>query len=114
MERDWQAFDKDTIRAEFAALPDPDRVNLHNTMNLYKDCGYKAEPPVLVKDYGDDILCLRHQSKVFQGRTLFYISEARKDFQRLTILVVYKKETNKAKHIETAKQRMAKHREGSQ
>jgi phage-related protein len=60
-----------------------------------------------VDDYGDGIYRLRHIKPTYQGRLLFFASGRSSDFEELVMLVVYKKQSQKAPlHVlETARKR---------
>jgi phage-related protein len=69
--------------------------------NSHRSC------PAQVDDYGNGLYRLRHIKPAYQGRLLFFASDCSAGFERLVMLVVYKKQGQKApQHIlETAKRR---------
>lgn len=94
MRREFEAFDSEIIRAEFRALPIEDESELAALMDDYRNAPIRPEPPIQVQSYVGGIRCLRHRSPHFAGRCLFFVAEASKDYQRLVIVVIYKKETD--------------------
>lgn len=62
----------------------------------------------MIEDYGDEIKCLRDVNARYQNRTLFFVAEAKPDYQLIVILLHYKKESNKVPRriLDLAKQRM--------
>jgi phage-related protein len=60
-----------------------------------------------VDDYGDGLYRLRHVKLAYQGRLIFFAVDRAAGFERLVVLTVYKKQTQKvpARVLETAKRR---------
>jgi phage-related protein len=109
--RVWTPFDYKVIQKEFLYLPDQDQVKLHQVMDLYEDCGGPPEAPIVVKTYQEAIRMIKHSSKSRQGRCLFYVSESGKQYEELTILTIYKKESQDVPKtiLERAKKRKDAH-----
>lgn len=106
------AFDEDVIRAELESLPSKDRAKLAALMEFYEGVGLENPYPAQIDSYEHGILRIRHVKANYQGRALYYVSESLEGFQKLTLLVVYKKETGKVPSavIETARRRMDQHK----
>lgn len=107
MRREFIPYDEQIILRELRALPDRDRAKLVALLEHYETVGLSNPMPAQVDDYGDGLYRLRHAKPAYQGRLIFFATERIKDFERLVILVVYKKEGQKTpKHVlETAKSR---------
>jgi len=111
MRREFEAFDKEVIDKELEELEDKHEAALLVVMDMFEDSPYKASRPVYIEDMGDGIFEIRHHSGTYQGRCLYYVSASSKDFQRLTILAVYKKESRRtpARTLKLAKKRKEEH-----
>jgi len=107
MMREFVPFHEDTIRKELDELPPKDAAKLASLMDHYEQCGLGNPSPAQVDDYGNGLYRLRHIKPAYQGRLLFFASDCSAGFERLVMLVVYKKQGQKApQHIlETAKRR---------
>lgn len=107
MRREFVPFQEDTIQKELDELPPRDAAKLAALMDHYEQCGFGNPSPAQVDDYGDGIYRLRHIKPAYQGRLLFFASERSSGFEKLVMLVVYKKQGQKAPlHVlETAKKR---------
>ena len=105
--REFVPFHEDTIRKELDELPPKDAAKLASLMGHYEQCGLENPAPVQIDDYGDRLYRLRHIKPAYQGRLLFFTVDRTAGFERLVVLVVYKKQGQKApQHIlETAKRR---------
>lgn len=109
MRREFVPFDEQTIQKELDELPAKDADKLVALISHYEVCGNENPMPVQVDSYGDGIYRLRHMKPAYQGRMLFFTSERTRDFERLVILAVYKKEGQRTPTIilDTAKRRKA-------
>ena len=60
-----------------------------------------------IDGYGDGIYRLRHVKPAYAGRLLYFVVDRRAGYERLIILLVYKKEGQKtpAHVVETARRR---------
>jgi phage-related protein len=107
MMREFVPFHEDTIRKELDELPSKDAAKLASIMGHYEQCGLGNPSPAQIDDYGDGVYRLRHIKPAYQGRLLFFAQDCSAGFERLVMLVVYKKQGQKApQHIlETAKRR---------
>lgn len=107
MRREFIPFDEDTILRELRALPVGDRAKLEALMEHYEAVGFGNPAPAQVDDYGDGLYRLRHIKPAYQGRLIFFAVDRTKGFERLVIVAVYKKQSQKtpASVIETAKRR---------
>jgi phage-related protein len=107
MRREFIPFDEDAIQKELDELPPKDAAKLAALMNHYEQSGFGNPSPAQVDDYGDGIYRLRHIKPTYQGRLLFFASGRSSDFEELVMLVVYKKQSQKAPlHVlETARKR---------
>ena len=112
MRRVIEAFDEDTIRSELSSLPIKDRSKLSALLEFYENSQSGDPHPVQIDAYGGGILRIRHAKAAYQGRALGYISESRKDYQKLILLLVYKKESDRVPSavMETARRRMEQHK----
>lgn len=112
MQREFEAFDEDVIRAELDSLPSKDRAKLVAILEFYEVVGVGNPYPVQIDSYDHGILRIRHVKANYQGRALFYISKAREGYQKLTLLAVYKKESRRLPSaiLETARRRMDQHK----
>lgn len=63
-------------------------------MDDFRVAPIRPEPPIPVQSYEGGIRCLRLRSPKYAGRCLFFVAESSKDFQKLVIVVIYKKETD--------------------
>jgi len=81
---------------------------LVSLMGHYEQCGLGNPSPAQIDDYGDGLYRLRHIKPAYQGRLLFFATDRSAGFERLVMLVVYKKQGQTApQHIlETTKKRM--------
>lgn len=107
MRREFVPFDENVIQKEMAALPGKDAAKLSALMLHYQDCGFGNPSPVQIDDYGNGIFRLRHIKPAYQGRLIYFTTDRSAGYERLVILAVYKKESQKApQHIlETASRR---------
>ncbi|MEI8281652.1 MAG: type II toxin-antitoxin system RelE/ParE family toxin [Armatimonadota bacterium] len=105
--REFVPFDCEIIRKELEALLDDDVAKLATLMDYYEHCGLGNPTPVQIDDYGDGIYRLRHIKPAYQGRLLYFSVDRIAGFERLIILIAYKKEGKKTpiKVLETAKRR---------
>lgn len=86
----WLNFDDDTLVAEMATIPQPDRGALFYAMDRYA----KGEPVGFeVKDYGDDLYMIKAKGER-AGRCLFFTFDE-KDRTTLVALMAYKKGSQK-------------------
>ncbi|CAN5436866.1 hypothetical protein BH11ARM2_BH11ARM2_31310 [soil metagenome] len=108
MRREVEYFDEETIEAEIAALERSDAIKLLYLLELYRTCGIQATSPLYIEDYGEGLLLLRHTSGAYKGRCFFVTTIKRKDFQKCVVLLVYRKESQKAdpQAVERARRRM--------
>ena len=88
-------------------MPTKDRAKLQALMEHYETVGFENPAPVQVDDYGDGLYRLRHVKPAYRGRVIFFAVDRVKDFERLVVLTVYKKQSQKtpASVVETAKRR---------
>ena len=109
MPRRWTSFDRQVTNAEFAALPREDRKSLTYAMWLY---GQEQEGGYVVSSYGKGLMMIKAKNKS-QGRCLFFSVTEDSDGQVLTVLLVYKKESQEvpARVLETPRDRMRGTRE---
>ena len=91
MRREIIFFDREVIVAEFKLLPERDEVGLHTLIARLEEAPVFVTKPILIEDYGE-IKCLRDRDASYQGRCLFFVAEAKREFQKLVIVKVYKKE----------------------
>jgi len=107
MRREFVPFHEGTIRKELDELPSKDAAKLASLMSHYEQCGLSNPSPAQIDDYGDGLYRLRHIKPAYQGRLLFFASDRTAGFERLVILMAYKKQGQRApQHIvETAKKR---------
>jgi len=105
--REFVPFDEETIRQELRTLPDRDRAKLEALIEHYETVGFDNPAPAQVDDYGDGLYRLRHVKPAYQGRLIYFAVDRTKGFERLVILAVYKKQSQKTpvSVIETAKRR---------
>ena len=111
MRREFDPFDKEVIDDEFGQLEEKHEAALLAVMRLFEESPYRASRPVYIEDLGGGILEIRHTSGIYQGRCLYYISASSKDFQKLTILVAYKKESHRTpgRILKLARKRKEEH-----
>ena len=107
MRREFVPFSEEVILREFRALPENDRAKLYALIEHYETVGLGNPSPVQIDDYGDGIFRLRHIKPAYQGRLIFFTVDKVKNFERIVILLVYKKETQKTPKsiLETARNR---------
>jgi len=107
MRREFVPFDELIIKKELDALPSKDAEKLVALMMHFEKCGLGNPSPAQIDDYGDGILRIRHIKPAYQGRAIYFASERTYGFEKLVILLVFKKETQKtpASVLETAKRR---------
>ncbi len=107
MRREFVAFDEEVIQSEFASLPAKDRAKLATLVQHYQSSGLGDPTPVQIDGYGDGIFRLRHIKPAYAGRLLFFTVDRSAGYEKLVILLVYKKEGQKtpAHVFETAKRR---------
>ena len=112
MRREIEPFDANTIAAELASLPTKDRAKLAALIEFYEDSGTGNPYPARIDAYGNGLFRLRHVKSAYQGRSLFYISESREGYQKLTLLAIFKKESGKVptNTLATARSRMEQHK----
>lgn len=99
MRREIQAFDLDVIRRELDSLPDRDAADVLKLIERFETAPTRPVSPILIEDYGDEIKCLRDVNARYQNRTLFFVAEAKPDYQLIVILLHYKKK-NRTKCLE--------------
>ena len=106
MRREFVPFDEQTILGELRALPASDRAKLEALIEHHETVGLGNPAPAQVDEYGG-LYRLRHIKAAYQGRLIFFAVERTKGFERLVILVVYKKQSQRtpAAVIETARRR---------
>ncbi|MCO5297806.1 MAG: type II toxin-antitoxin system RelE/ParE family toxin [Fimbriimonadaceae bacterium] len=114
MRREFEPFDEEVILAELESLPTKDRSKLAALMEFYEEVETGNPYPAQIDLYDHGIYRIRHAKASYQGRALFCVSEAREGYQKLTLLVVYKKESHKvpAAILQTARRRMEQHKKG--
>ena len=107
MRREIIPFDEETILRELKMLPDSDRAKLEALIEHYEMMGFGNPSPAPIDDYGDGLYRLRHIKPAYQGRLIFFAVDSVAGFERLVILMVYKKQSQKvpANVLETAKRR---------
>lgn len=107
MRREFIPFDESIIRKEFLALPDLDRAKMLALIEHYQQCGFGNPSPAQVDDYGGGLYRLRHVKQAYQGRLIFFATDRVAGFERLVILVVFKKQSQDLpqKVLETARYR---------
>lgn len=107
MRREFIPFDEDTIRKEFGDLPESDRAKLVSLLGHYQGSGLGNPSPAKIDDYGEGLYRLRHIKPAYQGRLNYFAVDRQAGFERLMILKVYKKESQKtpASVVETALRR---------
>lgn len=112
MRREIVPFDDEIIRSELSDLPIKDRAKLVALIEYYEESQSGNPYPVQLNVYDHGLIRLRHAKASYQGRAILYIAESKKEFQRLVLLVIYKKESNKAPDsiLVTAKKRMEQHK----
>ena len=107
MKRQFAPFDDTVIRKEFLDLPRESAKDLKWAMENYqsgRDANYT------VKNYGGDLLMLKGRG---QGRCLFCGREVVDDYERLIVLLIYKKESKEVPErvLKTARERMGRYKE---
>lgn len=107
MKRKFIPFDQETIVEELRSIESEHRAKLFYAIERYSKGGDDVDP-AMIRSYGDGIFMIRHRQKEYQGRVLFHVTKSEPDYQELTILTAYKKETQDvpAKVLKTAKKRM--------
>jgi phage-related protein len=105
--REFVPFDEKIIRDEFVALPAKDRAKLAALIEHYQACGLGDPTPVQIDGYGEGIFRLRHVKPAYAGRLLFFAVDRRVGYERLVILLIFKKEGQKTptQVLETARRR---------
>lgn len=100
-------FDEDMIRKELDNLSAADAAKLVDLMRRYETIGFGNPAPARIDDYGEGLYRLRHIKPAYQGRLIFFTVDRIAGFERLIILAVYKKQSQKTPVavIETAKRR---------
>ena len=83
------------IDREVDALPAKDAAKLLTLIDHYEACGLGDPTPVQIDGYGDGIYRLRHVKPAYAGRLLFFPVDRRAGYERLIVLLVYKKEGQK-------------------
>lgn len=99
------SFHRETTDAEFRDLPTRDYHRLTLAMREY---ARETRSGYVVKSYGEGLMMLKDASQG-QGRALFFtIRRDEGGAERLTLLLVYKKESQEApkRVLDTARQRM--------
>jgi phage-related protein len=103
--RKFEPFDAEVIKREFFSLPVDDAISLKIAMKSYQDelgIGYRVE------NYGSGLEMLTDSGRG-QGRCLFVCRDsAGSNAERLIVLLIYKKESQKAPAhvVATARKRM--------
>jgi phage-related protein len=112
--REFVAFDAEIVGREFASLPAKDRAKLAALVEHYQSCGLGDPSPVQIDGYGDGIYRLRHVKSAYAGRLLFFTVDRSAGYEKLVILLVYKKEGQRipANIKETALRRKREWEEG--
>ena len=112
MRREIEPFDEATIISELSALPAKDRAKLAALLEFLEESQDGNPYPAQIDGYEHGLLRLRHVKAAYQGRAIFYVSESKQQFQKMVLLIVYKKETKKVPTaiLETARQRMDQHK----
>ena len=107
MRREFIPFDEEIVQKELDALPASDAAKLGMLMDHYETVGLGNPSPVQIDDYGDGLYRLRHIKPAYQGRLIYFSVDREAGFERLVILTVYKKQSQKVPTsvIETAKRR---------
>lgn len=102
--RKWIPFDQDTLFKEFKKLPKQAFLDLTYAMESY---AADLKSGYVVDHYGQGLLMIKDDSKG-SGRCLFFAVRKHDDQEVLTMLLVYKKESQEApkRVIETARKRM--------
>jgi phage-related protein len=95
MRREFVPFDEETIRKELDALPARDAAKLVALMVHYELCGLGNPSPAQINDYGGGVFRLRHMKPAYQGRLLYFATDRSLGFERLIILAIYKKQSQK-------------------
>jgi phage-related protein len=115
MRREWVYFDFETIRGEFATLPERDRAKLLALMEHYALVGHGNPSPARIDDYGGGLHRIRHIGPAYQGRALFFAVDRAEGFERLVVLSVYMKQSRKVPPnvLEQARTRMIAYRRGN-
>jgi phage-related protein len=105
--REFVPFDEGIIVKELRALPNRDRAKLEALIEHYETVGLGNPAPAQVDDYGEGLYRSRHSKAAYQGRLIFFAAQRAKEFERLVILMVYKKESQRVpiSAIETARRR---------
>jgi phage-related protein len=105
--REFIPFDEETILGELRTLTVGDRAKLQSLIEHYEMVGFGNPSPAQVDDYGDGLFRLRHIKPAYQGRLIYFAIDRTKGFERLVILTVYKKQSQKTPSnvIETAMRR---------
>src|SRR5260370_727073 len=108
MRREWAVSDPEAFEKEMKALGAKDESKILDLMNVYAASGVVAQPPVLVEDYGEGLLCLRHVSGTYKGRCLFFAVVSMPGYQLCVALKIYRKHSQKAdpRAIKQARNRM--------
>lgn len=107
-------FDEEVIRKEFDDLPSRDADKLATLMAYYQTVGFGNPSSAQVDDYGDALYRLRHLKPAYAGRLVFFAVDREAGFERLVVLTVTKKQSQKvpASVLETAKRRKRQGEEG--
>lgn len=107
MRREFVPFDEEVIRKEFDDLPAKDADKLAALIVHYQAIGLGNPSPAQIDDYGDGLYRLRHIKPAYAGRLIYFAVDRQAGFERLVILMVFKKQSQKvpANVIETAKRR---------
>jgi phage-related protein len=105
--REFVPFDENIIRKEIDALPAKDADKLAALMLHYQGCSPGNPLPAQVDSYGDGLFRLRHFKPIYQGRLLYFVVDRSLGYERLVIVLVYKKEGQKtpANIIDIARRR---------
>lgn len=114
MRREFVPFDADIITKEFDDLPAKDADKFAALLVHYQTTGLGNPAPAQVDDYGNGLYRLRHIKSAYQGRLIFFAVDRVEGFERLVILTVYKKQSQKVPDsvLETAKRRKKQWEEG--
>src|SRR5438309_11881175 len=116
MRREFVPFDGPAIDSEFTSLAAAEKARLAYLISRVEKSPVQISKPILIEDYANDIRCLRDENTKHQGRCLFFVAESRKDYQKLVIVRIYKKETAKVPSaiLKTAMERKERWREANQ
>ena len=112
MAREFVPFDEEVIEKELDALERAsisDLAKLDFCIRRYEQVSAKENPsPALIETFDEGFLELRHIKGNYKGRLLFYMPKLPKGTEKLVMLVVFRKETQKTPPamIDLAEKRM--------